>query len=124
MTTTKTKEPNLKHENLKNKIQHQHFDLWLYKCVDFAPLNTISLQDVYSNYCQFLNLHHRSVPLSKKLFSINLRSRFEKEIQETKIVFFTRSRVFIQGIKLTEFNFCEKQIENYSNVDKIYEMAN
>ena len=118
MTTTKTKEPSLKQENLKNKTQREHFDLWLSECVDFAPLNTISLQDVYSNYCHFLNLYYRSVPLSKKLFSINLRLTFEKEIQDTKIVFFTRSRVFIQGIKLTEFSFCEKQTENIGNVSE------
>jgi hypothetical protein len=112
MTTAYTKEPTFKHANLKNEIQQQHFDLWLHKCVELAPLDTISLQDAYSNYCHFLNLHYRSVPLSKKLFSMNLRSTFEKQIQDTKIVFFTRSRVFIQGIQLTESSFCEKQTEN------------
>ena len=117
MTTTKTKKFSLKYENLKNKIQQNHFDLWLTECVDFAPLNTISLQDVYSNYCQFLDLHG-NVPLSKKLFSINLRLTFEKEIQDTKIVFFTRSCVFIRGIKVTELSFCEKQTENIFNESK------
>lgn len=115
MTSTHTREPSLKHTNLKNKIQLKHFDLWRHECIKLAPLNTTTLQDVYSNYCHFLDLHYRSVPLSKKLFSMNLRSTFEKEIQDTKIVFFTRSRVFIQGIKLTQLNFCEKQTENSLN---------
>ncbi len=93
-------QPTLNHKNLKNKTHQQHFESWQNKCVAFAPLNTISLQEVYENYCKFVNLRYQSVPLSKKVFSINLRFTFEKETQDKKLVFFTRSRVFIKGIQV------------------------
>ena len=118
MTTPKTKECSPKDVNFKNETQEKHFNLWLELCVEFAPLSTITLRDAYSNYCHLLEEHYKSVPLSKKLFSINLRLTFEKEIEDTKIVFFTRSCVFIQGIKLTEIGYYEKQTENSSRARK------
>ena len=84
MTTTKTKEFSPKHTNFKNETQKKHFNLWLELCVEFAPLSTITLRDAYSNYCHLLEEYYKSVPLSKKLFSINLRLTFEKEIEDTK----------------------------------------
>ncbi len=121
MTTPKTKECSPKDVNFKNETQEKHFNLWLNECISFAPLSTITLRDAYSNYCHLLDEHLYSVPLSKKLFSINLRLAFKKKIEETKIVFFTRSCVFIKGIKLTEFNYYQKQTKNSSRTYKNYE---
>lgn len=102
------RQSSIKVKNCKDKIQRQHFHYWLNECVEFAPLYTISLQELYSNYCHFIDMRYRTVPFSKKFFSINLKLTFEKKIQDTEVVFFTRSRVFIRGIKLTEFEIIEK----------------
>jgi len=91
---------NYNKKTILNQFQEQKFMSWANQNIKFNPLYTISLQELYLNYRIFMSLKFNMVPFTKRLFSITLRRKFQQKIQDKQIKFYTRSRVFIRGVRL------------------------
>src|SRR5689334_2881022 len=99
---SKNVKQNTKSLEIDNHLQQNQFDNWITHQVEFDPLTTVSLEQLHLNYCYFISREYKTVPFSKKLFSMTLKIKLKEKIENKQIQFFTRSRIFIRGIKLPE----------------------
>lgn len=96
-------------QKISKKTAEKQFEDWKNKCI-CLDLNTITpLSEAYDNYCAFIHETYQTISLSKNIFSRLLRFLLSEEQKNKKVIFFTKSKVYIKGIKLIEFNFDMKK---------------
>lgn len=84
-------------------IQQIELESWVKNYLKFDFLSTVSLHQLHTHYSEYMNQVCKIVPFTKKSFSIALKAYLKKETETKKIEFYIRSRVFIKGIELINF---------------------
>ena len=96
-------------QKISKKTAEKQFEDWKNKCI-CLDLNTITpLSEAYDKYCTFIHETYQTISLSKNNFSRLLRFFLMEEQKDKKVTFFTKSKVYIKGIKLIKFNFDTKK---------------
>ena len=109
-------------QKISKKTAEKQFEDWKNKCI-YLDLNTITpLSEAYDQYCTFIHETYQTISLSKNNFSRLLRFFLMEEQKDKKVTFFTKSKVYIKGIKLIEFNFdTKKDIPKKDIIEKHFE---
>lgn len=100
-------------------VDRAHFDDWLKKYVRIDPCSRISLEFSYDDYLNYINTKYRTVGFSKKTFSSVLRDHFKEEQSKQQVVFFARSKVFINGIKIIDWRNPNSKTELNNEENKV-----
>ena len=71
---------------------------WFSWRVRFSLESVLSLKDLYQDYYNFMINDIERVPVSKRIFSSQLKKHLNSEINTVRVKFYTKSGIYIQGL--------------------------